>query len=100
VDLTMSTADDFVAFARVADQLIEGVTKEQLAEVARLLALNCGYYQTKYGDVPQEVLLKMVKAERIDGALAPVLVSSMQNLIAALAEVAGLNNEFKDGRRH
>jgi hypothetical protein len=41
-----------------------------------------------------------VKAERIDGALAPVLVSSMQNLIAALAEVAGLNNEFKDGRRH
>ena len=57
----MSDAIDFPAYARLADQLIERATKEQLADVARLLALNIGWYQQKYGDVPQETLLKMVQ---------------------------------------
>ena len=30
------------AYSRLADSLIERTTKEQLANVARLLALNCG----------------------------------------------------------
>jgi hypothetical protein len=52
----MAEPDDFPAYARLADQLIERATKEQLADVARLLALNIGWYQQRYGDVPQETL--------------------------------------------
>ena len=48
------TEPDFPAYARLADALIERATKDQLADVARLLALNIGYYQQRYGDVPQE----------------------------------------------
>jgi hypothetical protein len=96
----MSEAEEFAAYARVADQLIDAATKEQLADVARLLALNCGYYMTKYGDVPKEVLLRMVKAEGVDGQTAPVLVSGMQALVAALAEVTGLNEDLEDEPRH
>ena len=32
----------FAAYARLAAQMIAGATKEQVAEVARLLALNTG----------------------------------------------------------
>jgi hypothetical protein len=95
----MPDAEEFAAYARVADELIGTLTKEQLADVARLLALNCGYYMTKYGDVPQDVL-RMVKAERVDGETAPVLVSGTQALVAALAEVTGLNEELEDEPRH
>ena len=62
----MTSPDDFTAYARLADELIENATKDQLADLARLLALNIGYYHEKYGDVPQETLLKMVRAEILD----------------------------------
>ena len=38
----MATLGDFAAYTRLADSLIERATKEQLADVARLLALNYG----------------------------------------------------------
>ena len=62
----MAELDDFPAYSRLADQLIDRATKDQLGDVARLLALNIGYYQQRYGDVPQETLLKMVRAETLD----------------------------------
>ena len=40
----MTEPDDVIAYARVADELIDKATKDQLAEVARLLALNIGWY--------------------------------------------------------
>jgi len=39
----MTTPDDFGAYARLADELIGKATKDQLADVARLLALDIGY---------------------------------------------------------
>jgi hypothetical protein len=55
---------------------------------------------TKYGDVPQDVLLRMIKAERVDGETAPVLVSGVQSLVAALAEVTGLDDDLEEAERH
>jgi len=43
----MSGNGDVTAYARLADALIEEATKDQLADVARLLALNIGYYHEK-----------------------------------------------------
>ena len=43
---------DFPAYAALADALIDRATKDQLADVARLLALNIAWYQERYGDVP------------------------------------------------
>jgi hypothetical protein len=82
----MAELDDFAAYSRLADNLIERTAKEQLADVARLLALNCSYYQTRFGDVPQDVLLGMVKAEAPEPETATLLIAGMQNLISALAE--------------
>jgi hypothetical protein len=96
----MNEVERFAAYSHLADKLIDGATKEQLADVARILALNCGYYMTKYGDVPQDVLLRMIKAERVDGETAPVLVSGVQSLVAALAEVTGLDDDLEEAERH
>ncbi|MGA7982360.1 MAG: thermonuclease family protein [Chromatiaceae bacterium] len=58
----MDKAGDFAAYASLAAQLIDAATKEQLAGVARLVALNLGWHQEKHGDVPQEIFLRMVRA--------------------------------------
>jgi hypothetical protein len=73
----MPAPEDFAPYARLADQLIERATNEQLADVVRLLALNIGYYQLRYGDVPQETLLRMVRAETLDPETAALLVPGM-----------------------
>ena len=96
----MSDATDFPAYASLADQLIARATKEQLADAARLLALNIGWYQQRYGDVPQETLLKMVRAETLDDDTLALLSSGMQNLVSALLEVTGLTDELQDESRH
>jgi hypothetical protein len=62
----MDRVEVFAAYARLAAQMIAGATKEQVAEVARLLALNTGWYHERYGDVPQEELLRMVRGETLD----------------------------------
>ena len=77
----MAELDDFPAYSRLADQLIDRATKDQLGDVARLLALNIGYDQQRYGDVPQETLLKMVRAETLDEETLVLLSVGMQNLV-------------------
>jgi hypothetical protein len=96
----MAEPEDFVAYTRLADQLIERATKDQLADVVRLLALNIGYYQQLYGDVPQETLLKTVRAETLDEDTLALMVAGMQNLISALVEVTGLTDELQNESRH
>ena len=96
----MPDATDFPAYTQLADQLIERTTKDQLADVARLLALNIGWYQQRYGDVHQETLLKMVKAETLDEETLTLLSVGMQNLVSALLEVTGLTEELQDEPRH
>jgi hypothetical protein len=47
----MAELDDFAAYSRLADSLIERTTKVQLADVARLLALSVGPCRT--GPIPR-----------------------------------------------
>jgi hypothetical protein len=96
----MAELDDYLAYARLADQLIERATKDQLADVTRLLALNIGWYQQRFGDVPKEALLKKVRAEALDDETFALLSSGMQNLVSALAEVTGLRDDLQDQPRH
>ncbi len=68
--------------------------------MARLLAINIGWYQRKYGDVPQETLLKMIRAESLDQEALELLADGMQNLVSALLEVTGLTDDLDDEPRH
>jgi hypothetical protein len=96
----MADLDDFPAYARLADQRIEQATKDQLADVARLLALNIGWYQQRDGDVPQDALLQMVRAESLNDDTRALRSAGMQNLVSALAEVTGLTDDLQDASRH
>ena len=96
----MSNANDYFACARLADELIEQATKAELPEVTQLLALNIGCYHEKYGDVPRETLLWMVKAETLGEETKRLLLRGLQNLVSALGEVRGLAAGGDDEPRH
>jgi hypothetical protein len=95
-----SEVEDFVSYTRLAGDLIEQASKEQLADVSRLLALNIGWYHERYGDVPQEELLKLVRVETLGEDGKCLLLHGMQNLVSALAEVMGVAEEGGEEARH
>jgi hypothetical protein len=78
----------------LADRLIEQSSKEELAECARLLALNLAHYQTKYGDLPLDETLATLDANEPNEAQLQLLVSGTEHLIGLLGNVmSGLGEE-------
>ena len=73
----------------LANILIKKATKEELAECARLLALNLAHHQVKQGEIAVEDTLTLLRSfERTEEHLN-VLMEGMLNLIGVLVNVCG-----------
>jgi hypothetical protein len=74
---------NFVTYLGASDALLEQATKEELAEVTRVLALHLGHYRT-YGDVPIEESIELLKTEKVTDDMARVLASGFGALVEVL----------------
>lgn len=83
----MADLSTFEQYYKLADTLIEQATKEQLAECARLLALNVAHYQSRFGEVPLEETLAMLEADAPNEKQATLLAFGMENLVGVLGSV-------------
>ena len=61
------------------------MTKEQLAEVARMLALHVADYQSRFGEIPRSDLLQLLGVTEINEDQAKLLRDGMQTLTGYLA---------------
>ena len=91
---------DFIAYSRLADELIEQADKDQLADAMKILALNIGWHHQRYGDVLQEELLRMVRRETLGEDGKRLLLPGMKNLVSALAKVMGAREDGDEEARH
>ncbi len=73
----------------LADILIRKATKEQLAECARLLAVNLAHHQINHGEIPVEETLSLLRVSEPNDAHLNVLMEGMLNLIGVLVNVCG-----------
>jgi hypothetical protein len=74
----------FAAYLKLSDTLIEQASKEEVAEVARVLALHVAHYQTKHGAIPVEESLQMMLTETIDDEQAKTLADGFEVLITVM----------------
>lgn len=89
----MADLSDFKQYNRLADMLIERADKEQVAECARLLALNLAHLQSKFGDIPLDETLAILDADEPNEEQAALLANGMQNLVGVLGSViSGFEN--------
>jgi len=90
----MADLSSFEQYYKLADVLIEQASKEQLAECARLLALNLAHYQGLHGEVPLGETLAMVNAPEPNDEQAMLLAGGMEILVGVLGNVlSGLGEE-------
>lgn len=83
----MSDISTFAQYYRLADQLIEKSSKEDIAEAARLLALNVAHYQSKYGELPLDETLGMIGMTKPNEAQLQLMGEGMEILVGVLGNI-------------
>ena len=91
----MADLSTFEQYYKLADMLIEKATKEQVAECARLLALNLAHYQAIHGEIPLENTLAMVDMAEPNEAQVKLLTDGMQNFVGVLGNVCSVLGEAR-----
>lgn len=94
IEEPMTDLSEFQQYDTLADRLIADASKEQLAECARLLALNLAHYQGKYGEIPLDDTLAVLDATEPNEEQALMLRNGMEILVGLLGVVlSGLGEE-------
>jgi hypothetical protein len=84
-------SEEFARFAsllRLSDQLVDEATKEELGDVARVLALHLARYQAKYGGIPMEESMDLLASETLDDDQARAMSEGFAILIAVIQQLA------------
>jgi hypothetical protein len=90
----MSELSKFAQYNKLANQLIEKSSKEDIAETARLLALNVAHYQSKYGELPLEEQLAMIGMTKPNEQQLQLMANGMEVLVGVLGSVVlGIDQE-------
>lgn len=90
----MADLSDFQQYYKLADILIGQSSKEQLAECARLLALNLAHYQGRFGQIPLEDTLAILGTTEPNDEQKVLLRDGMEILVGLLGGVlSGLGEE-------
>lgn len=96
----MSKLDPLRAHMVLADQLIELASKAQVAEAARLLALNVAHYEGKYGPLPLEEQAALLDLTELNAEQGALVIAGLQNLVGVLGMVMGALGDNGEVPRH
>lgn len=90
----MSDLSMFAQYYKLADQLIEKCSKEDIAECARLLAMNVAHYKSKYGELPLDETLAMINMDKPNEEQLQMLTDGMEIFVGVLGSVvSGIDQE-------
>lgn len=83
----MSSLSELNQLYDLTDLLFEKASKDEIAETARLLAVNLSHYQMKYGELPLDETMAMIDVEKPSPEQTEMLANGMKNLIGLLGNV-------------
>lgn len=74
----------FAAYLKLSDQLIQEASKEEIADVARVLALQVAQYCSRFGEIPVDNALRLMLTETISDEQATALADGFQALVTVM----------------
>ena len=83
----MASMELFKQSLKLSDQLIHFASKEDIAECARLLAINISHYESVYGALPLDQNLKLAYTEVPNQAQIDLLNRGMETMIGVLGGI-------------
>lgn len=85
--LSMTNMYRFNQYLTLANQLASVATKDDLAECARLLAINVAHYQSVYGSLPLDETLEMAYAESPNQTQIDLMANGLETMVGVLGGI-------------
>jgi hypothetical protein len=90
MDSATKEFQEFKAYWHLSEELIADASKDELAEVARILAMQAAHYARKYGELQLPDLAHLLSATHVDGGNIGLLRDGTEALVGVLAMVSGV----------
>ena len=74
-------------YLKLTDKMIDEASKDAIAEAARMLAVQVGHYQRKFGNLPFEEAMELLESESLDEEQAGWVADGLEILAVAIASV-------------
>ena len=74
-------------FSELVDRLAGEASKDEMVDIARLLAVQVGHYQRKFGTLPLEDAMDLLETETLNEDQAGWVADGLENLALAIASV-------------
>ena len=79
----------FLALLKISDELIHDASKDELADLARVLALNIAQYRAQLGEIPvSDSLSLLLDTKTLGDAQATALADGFEVLITVMKALA------------
>lgn len=89
MDKSNPTFQEFRAYWQVSEEMIADASKEDIAEAARILAMQAAHYARKYGEAQLPDLAHLLSATTVDDESVGLLRDGTEALVGVLAMVTG-----------
>jgi hypothetical protein len=80
---------EFRAYWQLSEEMIQNASKEDLAEVARILAMQAAHFARKYGELQLPDLHHLLSATHVDEDSIGLLRDGTEALVGVMAIVTG-----------
>lgn len=81
--------EEFRAYWQLSEEMIAQASKEDLAEVARILAMQAAHFARKYGELRLPDLAHLLSATSVDDESVGLLRDGTEALVGVLGMVTG-----------
>jgi hypothetical protein len=96
MDNTSAEFQEFKAYWQLSEELIADASKEDLAESARILAMQAAHFARKYGELQLPDLAHLLSATTVDDENIGLLRDGTEALVGVLAMVTELDEPEGD----
>lgn len=83
------TFQEFRAYWQLSEEMIADATKEDLAEAARILAMQAAHFARKHGELQMPDLHHLLSATHVDAESIGLLRDGTEALVGVLGMVTG-----------
>ena len=81
----MSAATErFATFLRVSDQMLARAERDDLEECARILAVQCAHYRSKFGELPMSDTFDVLASETMNDEQAKWIGDGLEIVVGVL----------------
>lgn len=72
---------------KLTDRMIDDASKEAVVTAARMLAIQVGHYQRKFGAIPLDETVELMETEGLSEDQAGWVADGLENLAVVLATI-------------